>query len=141
VERATQAREAADILLWLGEPTEAPAHPHLLVLHSRADERPEAAEGAIPTSVATADGLDVLRGALSNKARTLLPPPDRAALNRRQAAALADAFDSLMRADEGDLVIVAESLRQALAALDRLSGRQGTEDVLDVVFSRFCLGK
>jgi tRNA modification GTPase len=71
----------------------------------------------------------------------LLPPPDRAALNRRQAAALADAFDSLMRADEGDLVIVAESLRQALAALDRLSGRQGTEDVLDVVFSRFCLGK
>ena len=34
-----------------------------------------------------------------------------------------------------------EELRQARAAFDRLTGRAGIEDVLDALFSRFCLGK
>jgi tRNA modification GTPase len=40
-----------------------------------------------------------------------------------------------------DVLLVAESLRQALRSLDELTGRQGTEDVLDQLFSSFCLGK
>ena len=36
---------------------------------------------------------------------------------------------------------LAEELRRALAALDRLTGRLDVEDVLDVVFGSFCLGK
>jgi len=39
------------------------------------------------------------------------------------------------------VVIVAESLRQARAAFDRLTGRAGVEDLLDALFGRFCLGK
>lgn len=37
--------------------------------------------------------------------------------------------------------VVASELRRAGAALDRLLGRALSEDVLDVVFSRFCIGK
>jgi tRNA modification GTPase len=43
--------------------------------------------------------------------------------------------------DHDDIVILAEQLRQSIWAFDRLSGRQGTEDVLDALFGRFCLGK
>ena len=40
-----------------------------------------------------------------------------------------------------DLVLVAEQLRLARAAFDRLTGRAGVEAVLDALFGRFCLGK
>jgi tRNA modification GTPase len=40
-----------------------------------------------------------------------------------------------------DVLLVAENLRSARNAFDRLTGRAGVEDVLDALFSRFCLGK
>jgi len=39
------------------------------------------------------------------------------------------------------LDLVAETLRASLAALEELSGRTTSEDVLDRIFARFCLGK
>jgi tRNA modification GTPase len=41
----------------------------------------------------------------------------------------------------GDVLILAEELRHARVAFDRLTGRAGVDDVLDSLFSRFCLGK
>jgi tRNA modification GTPase len=38
-------------------------------------------------------------------------------------------------------VLAAEHLRRASEALEELSGRTTTEDVLDRIFARFCLGK
>ena len=40
-----------------------------------------------------------------------------------------------------DVVLIAEQLRTARTAFDRTTGRAGVEDVLDALFSRFCLGK
>jgi tRNA modification GTPase len=40
-----------------------------------------------------------------------------------------------------DLLIVAEALRLARVAFDRLTGRATTEDMLDALFGRFCIGK
>jgi tRNA modification GTPase len=141
VARAEQAQFDADLLLWLGRPSDAPEHPHRILVHSRADERAEVPLGSIATSVRLAGGLAALRSELRQQASELLPPPDRAALNRRQATFLANAAEALRMADGDDLLIVAEALRQSLAALDVMSGRHGTEDVLDTLFSRFCLGK
>ena len=63
VDRATRAQEAADILLWLGDPGDAPAHPHRLVLFARADARAgeERAWGSIAISARTGEGLETLR--------------------------------------------------------------------------------
>ena len=47
----------------------------------------------------------------------------------------------LAAASTGDVVLVAENLRGARVAFDRLTGRAGVEDVLDALFWRFCLGK
>jgi tRNA modification GTPase len=141
VMRAEQAQAEADLLLWLGDPRQAPDHPRLLLVHSRADEREEPPRGSIATSVLTPSGWAKLREELIGHASALLPPIDQAALNRRQKASLADAASALRDVPENDLLILAESLRQALLALDTLSGRQSTEDVLDALFGLFCLGK
>lgn len=140
VDRAQAAQKDADILLWLGDPEAAPAG--AILVHAQADRRDDPVPaGAIAISVVTGQGLQPLRAALREKASGLLPPPDRAALNRRQAQALAEAGEALRAVRADDVVVTAECFRQALHALDRLSGRQGTEDVLDAVFGRFCLGK
>ena len=71
-----------------------------------------------------------------------MPAEDAIALNRRQAGELETALVALQGAAmAADAVIVAEELRAARGAFDRLTGRAGIEDVLDALFSRFCLGK
>lgn len=43
--------------------------------------------------------------------------------------------------EEGDLVIAAEELRLALRQIGRITGQVGIEEVLDVIFKDFCIGK
>jgi tRNA modification GTPase len=72
----------------------------------------------------------------------VLPDEDAIALNRRQATHFDEAFQALSSAAAGpDPVLIAENLRAARNAFDRLTGRAGIEEVLDALFSRFCLGK
>lgn len=42
---------------------------------------------------------------------------------------------------EQDIVLSAEELRQAANALGRITGRIDVENVLDVLFGQFCIGK
>ena len=42
---------------------------------------------------------------------------------------------------EEQLVLAADQLRCALDNIGRITGRVGIEDILDVVFSDFCIGK
>jgi tRNA modification GTPase len=44
-------------------------------------------------------------------------------------------------AGRGDAVLAAHHVRLAVLALDELIGAVGTEEVLDRIFSRFCVGK
>jgi len=144
VDRARSLIETADVLLWLGDPQHAPAHPRVIEVHPRADlpDRATAPDGSIAVSSRSGRGLSELGVALVRQARTLLPAEGEIALNRRQAACVQEARDSLAGAGKvDDLVLLAESLRQARGAFDRLTGRAGVEDVLDSLFGRFCLGK
>jgi tRNA modification GTPase len=144
VARAAALVEAADVLLWLGEPTEAPAHERLISIHSKADlpNRRDLPSGSIGVSAKTGEGMATLLGYIVAAAKSLLPTEDALALNRRQAQHLenaAAALEEAARAEEP--VLAAEALRQARSAFDRLTGRAGVEDVLDALFGRFCLGK
>jgi tRNA modification GTPase len=40
-----------------------------------------------------------------------------------------------------DIVLGAEELRYAAQAVGKISGLMDVEDVLDVIFSQFCIGK
>jgi tRNA modification GTPase len=134
--------EQADIVLWLGSRAGAPDRPGLIQVHAKSDLGGAVAEDFISVSSVSGDGIRSLLDAVSDLARTLLPAADTIALNRRQATELESAMHALQRASGADdAVLVAEELRQARAAFDRLTGRAGVEDVLDALFSRFCLGK
>ena len=144
VARAAALVETADVLLWLGDPADAPAHPHLIRVHAQVDreDRQRVPAGSLPISTVTNEGVAVLLQRIGEEARTVLPGEGALALNRRQAALISDAEASLRRAAATeDLVLCAEGLRHARAAFDRLTGRAGVEDVLDALFDRFCLGK
>jgi tRNA modification GTPase len=144
VARAGSLVEQADVVAWLGEPCDAPPHPRLIRVHAQADlpERRVAPAGSIAVSSKTGEGLRALLDRIGELAQTLLPREDAIALNRRQAACLEEAASALAEAaNSDDLVLIAEGLRSARSAFDRLTGRSGVEDVLDALFSRFCLGK
>jgi len=144
IERARSSINAADILLWLGDVPEAPSHARALILHARSDlpGRGVAPEGTLPVSSVTGAGLPELLTQVGELVRSVLPAEDEVSLNRRQAALIAEAHAALKEAAAAnDIVLVAESLRFARTAFDRLTGRAGTEDVLDALFGRFCLGK
>jgi tRNA modification GTPase len=86
--------------------------------------------------------MDRLTALIGERARKLLPGEGEVALNRRQRSVLAECADAL-RASEGssDLILIAEANRLGRAALDRLTGRAGVEDMLDALFGAFCIGK
>jgi tRNA modification GTPase len=114
------------------------------MVHARCDlpERGDAPDASLAVSSVTQEGLDQLLARVEALARTLLPGEDAIALNRRQAAHIAEAAEALEGAASAhDLVLLAEDLRAARAAFDRLTGRASLEDVLDALFGRFCLGK
>ena len=142
VARAERLIEGADILLWLGD-DEPPVHPRLLKVYAKADlaGRNEAPVDSIAVSAVTGEGLKLLLERVGELARALLPTEDVIALNRRQAGHLEEARDALEAVSPDDLVLLSENLRIARGAFDRLTGRAGVEDVLDTLFSRFCLGK
>ena len=144
VRRSAALVEAADVLLWLGEQPGAPAHPRRVLVHAKSDlpGRSEPPPGSIAVSSATGDGFKVLLNHIVTEARSLLPSEGAIALNRRQAAHIGEACHALTEAaSTEDPLLVAEHLRLARGAFDRLTGRAGMEDVLDALFGRFCLGK
>ena len=146
VARARALIARADAVLYLiapGDPDDAP--PGAIPLRTKADlgggpgisatAAPEAARAAV---------RDLLRHAL----RLGAGEPDAAALaTERQRAglaeaaqALADAHRALALGDPG-LVPAAQALRAAAEAIGRLLGRVWADDLLDRLFSRFCVGK
>ena len=142
VDRARTALDAADVVLWLGEPGATPRHHDVIRIQSLCDVQDTDSEVDFAVSGKTGQGVHALIGELLDRARAMLPATGEAALHARHREALGEALAALGGADESkDLLIVAESLRQARAALDRITGRAGVEDMLDTLFGRFCIGK
>ena len=141
VARAERESRDADILLWLGNPTLAAER--AVVVHAKCDISPVGVDGlSIAVSSVTGEGLDRLKLVILARAAELLPRADELAIDRRQHHLLSEAALALHRAGTiVDPVLVAEELRAARHAIDRIGGHAGVEDLLDALFGRFCLGK
>ncbi|HUQ13041.1 MAG TPA: tRNA uridine-5-carboxymethylaminomethyl(34) synthesis GTPase MnmE [Novosphingobium sp.] len=138
--RARKAANTADLVLWLGDADDAP--PDAWPIAAQVDRRAPGEGARHRVSAVTGAGLAELRAAVLDHARSALPAPGQAALGARQHGLLSACRDEVTAAtDESDPLIVAEHLRRARLALDRLVGRSGTEDMLDALFGRFCIGK
>jgi len=132
--------ERADLLLWLGPSTDQPSHPHCLLIASKADQH-DRCEGH-RVSVLDGEGLDTLADKIVAEAQSIIPTKEQPGLNEREAGLAAECRSALSRAlTLSDPVLVAEELRLARGALDRISGISGVDELLDALFGRFCLGK
>lgn len=142
VERALAALDTADLVLWLGPEGSGPEGAWEIVPRCDAPDRPVKRTARHRLSARTGEGMADLRADLVAVARAALPHPGEAALNARQHRLMADAADSLgAAASLSDTLLIAESLRLTRVAFDALLGRTATEDMLDTLFGRFCIGK
>jgi tRNA modification GTPase len=103
----------------------------------------------VETSAKTGAGLEELRRALGRAVRSLFPAPDgehpiltssrHADVLRRALAGLERAKENLEKKDPIDML--ASDIREALSCLGEITGETVTEEVLDRIFSNFCVGK
>jgi tRNA modification GTPase len=151
--RAVQV-SAADLVLACApcdepfhQPSATRAHVPSLPVATKADLG-DAPITALATSAATGAGLDDLRRAI---ARTLRERPSDggdlvASTAARCRQAMTDTADALARAgralrDDAPPELVAADLRGAVDGLGLVVGAVATEDMLDLIFRRFCIGK
>ena len=147
IRRARVAIEQADMILSLNE-IDSPAlqnhefsHANVLTVGTKLDAHAPSDEFDLCISTRTGDGLELLRETILRKITALWTGslvPNRA----RQVDALKDASNFIAEALNGtELDLRAESLRAAASALGRITGRVDVEQLLDVIFSQFCIGK
>jgi tRNA modification GTPase len=95
-------------------------------------------------SALTHEGLDGLLEDINDRLSKDYKREDFSLLTRaRHKEAVMEAFEALERSlsNQGEDELLAEDLRYALRALGRITGRVDVEDLLDVVFKDFCIGK
>lgn len=154
MERSRSEAGQADLVLWIADasaaepPPEPPGDtPRLLVLNkSDLPAGPWCAglEG-VRVSLLSGQGLEALWQALAAAARRHAPE-ESTRLTARQWEALLRARESLDRVAETleaglSAEFLALDLRAACEALGEIAGLNVTEEVLDRIFSTFCLGK
>ncbi len=142
IERARAELSRADLVLWLGPEGEGPVGSWEISAQADRDGAVIKSGARFTISAATGAGIESLMNALVEAARSALPAPGETVLNRRQRMLVERAHSALAEADSAqDPLIVAEHLRSVRVAFDALLGRTSTEDVLDAIFGRFCIGK
>lgn len=112
----------------LGQPRIVPPAPNL---------------GIYAVSVKTGEGLERFLDGLEDIVRDRIGLTSQPALTRaRHREALGDCLNALDRSLGAPLPeLAAEDLRLATRALGRITGKVGVEDLLDVIFRDFCIGK
>lgn len=143
IDRAEARIEAADIIVWMDDERPPPS-PGAIQIFARADapDRALVATSLPRVSASTGEGIDALIEMIVAFSKTLLPREGESSLNKRQKAhvrAVRRALESYR--SSADELLAAEHLRNARSTIDLLTGRAGTEEMLDALFSTFCVGK
>ena len=128
--------------------------PHLIVAVNKSD-LPRAVDiggladrfdNVASVSAATGEGLDVLTDAIaaqfpagSTAGGALLTNARQADAANRALSAVAEARSALRIGMTADVVLT--DCESALTALGELNGKQVRDDLIDTIFSRFCVGK
>lgn len=153
IRRAMQRAEDADftILLFDGTATEADGntlnlidHRSILVVNKMDDVfSSELVGGSLPISVKNGYGLNELIKEIERRIKSEFVTRETPSLTRqRHRQVLEDALGCLLRSRMATLPeLMAEDLRLAVRAIGRITGRVDVEDLLDVIFRDFCIGK
>ena len=152
IRRARERAATADLIVWLqpeGEHNDASEQSfdgletsRMIRFVSKDDNRRSRSGGI---SVKRKDGLEPLlkavRSALSEAVASEMPA---LVTRERHRAAMVNCRNHCLLASEGDLLgteIRGEYLRSASEEIARVTGRIDVDDLLDVIFGEFCIGK
>lgn len=151
VERAENAARAADLVIHLltdaGERVDTTelADERVIQVQSKIDLNDATSGPILGISSVTGTGLAELLVMISERAKASVSIAEATVPTRlRHKRHLLDCLDCLNRAISGDTVdleLRAEELRQAATHLGRITGTTDVEDLLEVIFSEFCIGK
>lgn len=156
VRRARARAEQADLKLVLFDrtvPADAPSYDlidsNTIVLFNKSDlvndEVHETVDALaqFTVSVKTGEGIDSFLYSLSAAVRERIGFGDAPMITRsRHRSALSACRDALIRATvTPESELAAEDLRLAVRALGRITGSVDVEDLLDIIFRDFCIGK
>lgn len=147
IRRAHDAMAKADLILLLDEIDSEPEHPtvpegkDILHVGSKLDLHRTSSAHDLCVSVRSGEGLDTLRDAIRQRVSGLWSgstAPNR----KRQLDLLVQASNFLEEAlNAGQPELRAEHLRAAAVSLGKITGAVDVEQLLDVIFSQFCIGK
>jgi tRNA modification GTPase len=157
VRRARDRARTSDLVLWLVDANEKSApspeveddHAPVWIVRNKVDlsggMHTNAARAQFEISASRGDGVPELIAALVSYAQDYFGSGEMALVSRaRHRTLLRETVAALDRAgrsaDKGD-ELLAEELRIAIHSLGRLTGRVDVEDILDVIFREFCIGK
>ena len=155
IRRARQLAERADVTMVVFDAADDPWDAHSLgllddrslVVVNKLDRCPNppaqiAGHCVLAVSASTGQGIDALLQALAIRAESSMSGEDFAFGRERHRAALTEALQALELCDlSGPVELAAEELRRAAMAIGRITGVVLADDILDVVFKDFCIGK
>jgi len=153
VRRALARAETADLIVLLKDGTDPDIaletqdkldSKTVITVWNKADLAWPEPQSGLTLSLKTGEGLDGVVEAITAAARDKLDGGGEAPLitRTRHRAALREALAALDRALPQEAPeLFAEDLRLAVRAIGRIAGRVDVEDLLDVIFRDFCIGK
>lgn len=148
VRRARQRAAHADLVLRLRPPDSGPeqkdAEAAEIAVATKLDLGGRVHPGEIGVSTVTGAGLSELMELIGSRLGKLGQTEPALVTRERQRVAITEAAAAIERAillPHEQPELIAEELRLAVRALERLIGKVDVEDVLDNLFSGFCIGK
>lgn len=151
VRRAKARAEEADLVLWLSDAlkgknnteTEKIDSEKIFCIMNKADQAEPQNDGNIWISAKTGQGIDVLLdriGRFVEEKMALREEPSLTRLRHRKALEeCLQCLNSSLKAPEIELMT--EDLRMAMRSLGKITGQVQVEELLDVIFKDFCIGK
>jgi tRNA modification GTPase len=145
-EREFQKNYKSEATFMANKPLIGVVNERLTDASQRNEPKSDINEHMFTISAISGEGFDALLAQLTRHADSFLAGAEPALVTRaRHRRALEDALTALQRALKPELAgredLLAEELRLAGRALGRLTGRVDVEDILDVIFHDFCIGK
>ena len=153
IRRALSRAEEADIKLLLFDGTLAEPDSHtidlldesavLVINKIDSGKNIQIKQPAIEISAETGEGIETLIQSLVEKASKLVGQSETPSLTRkRHRRSLEECKETLERSTQASLPeLMAEDMRLAIRSIGRITGKVDVEDLLDVIFKDFCIGK
>ena len=139
VRRAEDLIARADVVVWLSTPSSFFPLPSSLLIHPKCDLG--RGEG-LNVSAKTGEGLEELKRAIVAELEEKVGRTDSGEAPEGDVVALREALGLLVPCNtQPDLVLLANAVRSVAERLGTAVGATYSTDMLDNLFSRFCVGK